>query len=85
MFIYFTHAACSSWQADLHPCSPESHVYRQAFVGASRLRHPKGLTSTLLSQSCVQGSHHGKERRVYTARPGEGEEPPRPLSSSWNS
>lgn len=36
------------------------------------------------SQSCVRGSHGGKERRVYTARPGEGEEPPRPLFSSGN-
>ena len=36
------------------------------------------------SGSCVRGSHRGKERRVYTARPGEGEEPPRPLSSPGN-
>ena len=50
-YVYlFIHATCSSWQADLHPCSPESHVYRQAFVGASRPRPPKGLTGTLFSQ-----------------------------------
>ena len=33
---------------------------------------------------CSPSSFRGKERRVYTARPGEGEEPPRPLSSPGN-